>query len=184
MPSSVQDSSGFLEATIEVSNGATNVGVVVVPGSQILTSPHSQTLESVKIVDDELDNEFDEFEEEVEETSDDKERYWFTQAKLQKIKIVHNYLESSKAEKYQTGLRLQKIIPSEKGKAYITKSLESNNEAQRKSAIIGSFGFLEPQFFNRTISLLNEALMTRTIKTELILLGDDGVQYYLPLLKN
>lgn len=98
--------------------------------------------------------------------------------------IIASFLESSLADKYYTGLRLQKIIPSDKGKAYITKSLESNNEKQRKSAIIGSFGFLEPQFFKRTISLMNEALMSRTIRSELVLLGDGGIKHYLPFLKD
>ena len=103
----------------------------------------------------------------------------------EKVKgIVKNYLESTTPEKYQTGLRLQKIIPSNIGKAYITKSLESANTEQRRSAIIGSFGFLEPQFFNRIINLLHEPAMSRIVKNELILLGDQGIEYYIPLLKD
>ena len=98
--------------------------------------------------------------------------------------IVQTFLESTTKEKYYTGLRLQKIIPSEKGRTYITKSLESSNKEQRKSAIIGSFGFLDPQFFNRIIYFMNDPVMNRVVKDELILLGDDGLNYYLPLLKD
>jgi len=96
--------------------------------------------------------------------------------------VVKNYLESSVAEKYNTGLRLQKILPSEVGKSYITKSLESLNFKQRKSAIIGSFGFLNPQFFRRIVSLMNNPQMSRFIKDELILLGDKGIDYLVPLI--
>ncbi len=98
--------------------------------------------------------------------------------------IVQTFLESTTKEKYYTGLRLQKIIPSDKGRTYVTKSLESSNKEQRKSAIIGSFGFLDPQFFNRIIYFMNDPVMNRVVKDELILLGDEGLNYYLPLLKD
>jgi len=101
----------------------------------------------------------------------------------EKIKIVlNNYLESSDREKYYTGLRLQKILPLEKGRAYITKSLESLNFEQRKSAIIGSFGFLNQQFFNRIVNLINDPVMSRVVKNELILHGTEALPFYIPLL--
>ncbi len=57
----------------------------------------SDTIESVQVVEEKSNDEFEEFDDfadEFEETSEDKERYWFTQAKLQKIKQVHDYLDS------------------------------------------------------------------------------------------
>ena len=42
------------------------------------------------------EDELDEFEDEFEEGSEDKQRYWFTQSKMQKITQVHQYLESQK----------------------------------------------------------------------------------------
>jgi predicted RND superfamily exporter protein len=39
-------------------------------------------------------NELDEFEDEFTQDEQDKEQYWFTQNKMQKIKQVHNYLET------------------------------------------------------------------------------------------
>lgn len=104
------------------------------------------------------------------------------QLPVQASDIVKNYLESTVAEKYNTGLRLQKIVPSETGKSYITKSLESLNFKQRKSAIIGSFGFLNEQFFKRIVSLMNDPKMSRVIKDELIMLGNTSIEYFLPLI--
>ena len=40
------------------------------------------------------DEELDDFADEFEESEEDKEKYWFTQAKMQKIKEVHDYLDS------------------------------------------------------------------------------------------
>ena len=55
----------------------------------------SDEVESVTILED-GDEELDEFEDEFEETEEDKNRYWFTQNKMQKIKEVHDYLDSLK----------------------------------------------------------------------------------------
>ncbi|MDA7817672.1 MMPL family transporter [Sulfurimonas sp.] len=52
----------------------------------------SDEVESVKIVDEPDD--MDEFEDEFEETASDKEQYWFTKHKMDKITEVHNYLDS------------------------------------------------------------------------------------------
>ena len=50
----------------------------------------SDEIDSITVEDEELD----EFEDEFEETQEDKYRYWFTQNKMQKIKEIHNYLDS------------------------------------------------------------------------------------------
>jgi len=42
-------------------------------------------------------DELDEFEDEFKQSAEDKELYWFTQSKMQKIKEVHEYLDSLKA---------------------------------------------------------------------------------------
>ena len=53
----------------------------------------SDDVKSVEVVSDE-DEELDMFEDEFEQTQEDKQKYWFTQSKMQKIKQVHNYLDS------------------------------------------------------------------------------------------
>jgi len=54
----------------------------------------SDEVENVDIqVDDSVD-EFDEFEDEFKQTQEDKQKYWFTKSKMQKIKVVHDYLDS------------------------------------------------------------------------------------------
>lgn len=49
----------------------------------VATSPNTQE-----------DEELDSFEDEFETTQEDKEQYWFTTTKMEKIKEVHNYLDS------------------------------------------------------------------------------------------
>jgi predicted RND superfamily exporter protein len=56
----------------------------------------SDEVESVEIISDE-DDEMDSFEDEFEESADDKQKYWFTESKMQRIKQVHNYLDSLEA---------------------------------------------------------------------------------------
>ncbi|MCF6340308.1 MAG: MMPL family transporter [Sulfurimonas sp.] len=53
----------------------------------------SDNVEFVEVVDEDSD-ELDDFADEFEESEDDKEKYWFTQTKMQKITQVHNYLDS------------------------------------------------------------------------------------------
>ena len=53
----------------------------------------SDEISSVEVVDGE-DDELDMFEDEFQETAEDKQKYWFTTSKMQKIKEVHNYLDS------------------------------------------------------------------------------------------
>ena len=58
---------------------------------------NSDEVESLEIVTDtvnenEEDDELDSFEDEFEETQEDKKQYWFTSAKMDKIKQIHNYL--------------------------------------------------------------------------------------------
>ena len=68
------------------------------PLDVILTfKENSDELISVNIVEDEVDEELDDFADEFEETTEDKEKYWFTEVKLQKIKKIHNYLDSQEA---------------------------------------------------------------------------------------
>jgi len=55
---------------------------------------NSDEIESLKVeslVEDEM---LDEFADEFEQSSKDKEQYWFTKAKLDKIKEIHHYLDS------------------------------------------------------------------------------------------
>ena len=54
----------------------------------------SDEVESVKVAEEAPADELDEFAAEFAETESDKEKYWFTQAKMQKITQVHNYLDS------------------------------------------------------------------------------------------
>lgn len=55
---------------------------------------NSDEVKSVKVAQKKQDSELDEFAEEFAQTEEDKEQYWFTQAKMQKIKKVHDYLDS------------------------------------------------------------------------------------------
>ncbi len=55
---------------------------------------NSDAVEAVNIVEDAIDEELDEFSDEFSETQSDKEQYWFTQAKMKKIKQIHDYLDS------------------------------------------------------------------------------------------
>ena len=56
---------------------------------------NSDEIESVKVVDQNDDvDELDDFSDEFEETIEDKEQYWFTPTKMQKIKEIHDYMDS------------------------------------------------------------------------------------------
>ncbi len=57
---------------------------------------NSDDIKSIEIIEENTYDELDEFEDEFEENEIDKETYWFTQNKLQKIKKVHDYLDSLK----------------------------------------------------------------------------------------
>ena len=50
--------------------------------------------DEVKSVEVTTNKELDSFEDEFELTKEDKEKYWFTTSKLEKIKKIHHYLES------------------------------------------------------------------------------------------
>ncbi len=67
-----------------------------VPLDVILTfKENSDEVESIDVVDESSeDEELDDFAEEFEESAEDKEQYWFTEAKMDKIKQVHDYLDS------------------------------------------------------------------------------------------
>ena len=67
------------------------------PLDVILTfKDNSDEVESLNVVEVE-DEELDMFENEFEESAEDKQKYWFTESKMQKIKQVHNYLDSLEA---------------------------------------------------------------------------------------
>ncbi len=60
---------------------------------------NSDEVESIDIetaldTEDEMDEDLDSFEDEFESSDEDKEQYWFTKTKMDKIKLVHNYLDS------------------------------------------------------------------------------------------
>jgi len=55
---------------------------------------NSDEIEAIEIESSLEDELLDEFEDEFEETSEDKAQYWFTKAKLDKIREVHEYLDS------------------------------------------------------------------------------------------
>lgn len=65
------------------------------PFDVILTfKENSDDIKSINIVEENNYDELDEFEDEFQEDNEEKEKYWFTQSKLQKIKKVHDYLDS------------------------------------------------------------------------------------------
>ena len=53
---------------------------------------NSDEIVSAKVV--ESDEELDDFGDEFEETQEDKEQYWLTPTKMEKIKQIHNYMDS------------------------------------------------------------------------------------------
>ncbi|MEA3383369.1 MAG: efflux RND transporter permease subunit [Campylobacterota bacterium] len=56
---------------------------------------NSDEIQNIEINQDSVEDDFlDSFEDEFEETEQDKNQYWFTQAKMQRIKKVHNYMDS------------------------------------------------------------------------------------------
>lgn len=65
------------------------------PFDIILTfKENSNEVADVEITQNSKDKELDSFADEFEEKEGDKEQYWFTQNKMQKIKKVHDYLDS------------------------------------------------------------------------------------------
>jgi len=65
----------------------------------IIFKENSDEVKSIEIIEnsntiDEIDDDLDSFEEEFEISDKDKEQYWFTKSKMDKIKLVHNYLDS------------------------------------------------------------------------------------------
>ena len=55
---------------------------------------NSDEIDSVDVKSQKDDEELDEFADEFAQTDSDKEQYWFTEVKMQKIKEIHNYLDS------------------------------------------------------------------------------------------
>jgi len=55
----------------------------------------SDEIKTIEIVDESsVDEELDSFEDEFETSEEDQKKYWFTQSKIDKIRQVHNYLDS------------------------------------------------------------------------------------------
>ena len=63
----------------------------------LIFKENSDEVKSVNITQDKADSELDMFADEFAQSDADKEQYWFTQAKMQKIKKVHDYLDSHEA---------------------------------------------------------------------------------------
>ena len=57
---------------------------------------NSDEIDSVNVVENSEDEELDDFSDEFEQTEEDKIQYWFTPTKMQKIKEIHDYLDSLK----------------------------------------------------------------------------------------
>lgn len=57
---------------------------------------NSDEIKSIDVlsIEDEMDEDLDSFEDEFETSEEDKAQYWFTKTKMDKIKLVHNYLDS------------------------------------------------------------------------------------------
>jgi len=55
---------------------------------------NSDEVDSISIDSVDIDEDLDSFEDEFEDSKEDQKQYWFTQSKLDKIKLVHNYLDS------------------------------------------------------------------------------------------
>jgi predicted RND superfamily exporter protein len=61
---------------------------------------NSDEVKYINIISDnvnEMDEELDSFEDEFETSKEDQKQYWFTKSKMDKIKLVHDYLDSLEA---------------------------------------------------------------------------------------
>ncbi len=57
---------------------------------------NSDEIKEIVVVNTKEDDILDSFSDEFEETTEDKNKYWFTQAKMERVTQIHNYLESLK----------------------------------------------------------------------------------------
>ena len=60
----------------------------------IIFKENSDDVESIIVQNEVVEDELDSFEDEFETSEEEKEIYWFTKSKMDKIKAVHNYLDS------------------------------------------------------------------------------------------
>ncbi|MCD6173589.1 MAG: MMPL family transporter [Sulfurimonas sp.] len=121
---------------------------------------------SVKVIENDTDEELDEFSDEFESNEEDKEKYWFTASKMEKIKEIHNYLDSlepigkvlslatvgeiikslndgDEADSFMLTL-LNKELPKEFKKIILTPYVNiKNNQARISTRIIDSLPSLE-----------------------------------------
>lgn len=127
---------------------------------------NSNEVADVEITQNSKDKELDSFADEFEEKEGDKEQYWFTQNKMQKIKKVHDYLDSIESVgkvlslattgeilkvlndgKEADGLTLAlmyKELPQEYKKIIISPYVDiKNNQARISTRIIDSMPGLE-----------------------------------------
>lgn len=156
----------------------------------------SDEIKSVEVVQSD-DEELDGFAEEFEESADDKEKYWFTQNKMRKVKEVHDYLDSLEAVgkvlslatageilkvlndgKEADGLTLAlmyKELPQEYRKIILTPYIDiKNNQVRISTRIIDSMPNLQRDKLIKQIngdikSMLNPKLEEHKVSNLLVM---------------
>ncbi|MEA3288820.1 MAG: MMPL family transporter [Campylobacterota bacterium] len=58
---------------------------------------NSDEISNIEVEPEPMDDEFENFEDEFDMEAEDQEEYWFTKTKVDKIKQIHNYLETHEA---------------------------------------------------------------------------------------
>ena len=96
---------------------------------------NSQTAKDI-----ESEDELDSFDDEFELSLEDKKQYWFTKSKMDKIKLVHNYLDSleaiGKVQSLATLLEVGKILNDGKELDSLTLALMNNELPNKYKEII------------------------------------------------
>ncbi len=98
----------------------------------------SDEIKSVEIQEE--SEEFDEFDDEFEETQEDKEQYWLTPSKMEKIKQIHDYLDSlkpiGKVLSLATMGEIGKLLNNNKELDSLTLALMNNQLPEKYKRII------------------------------------------------
>ena len=107
---------------------------------------NSDQIASVEVV--ESDEELDDFGDEFEETQEDKEQYWLTPTKMEKIKQIHNYMDSlepiGKVLSIATVGEIGKLLNENKELDSLTLALLYNElPAKYKKIIISPYLYIE-----------------------------------------
>lgn len=96
--------------------------------------------DKVKSVTVSTNDELDSFEDEFTLTKEDKEKYWFTEEKLEKIKQIHNYLDSlepiGKVLSLETLMKIGKSLNNGKELDGVTLALLNKKLPQRYKKVI------------------------------------------------